>query len=179
MIEAGARFEDEDFAASTFDVEALTCAAPSSAATASSASTPSRDRLIVAGAGVGGGSLVYANTLYEPLEPFYSDPQWADITDWKSELAPYYDQAKRMLGVVENPVRTPADDVMEKVADRHGRGRHLPPDPGRASSSAAPARPGRAGRRPLLRRRRPRPQHLHQLRRLHDRAAATTPRTPW
>ena len=63
--------------------------------------------MIVAGAGVGGGSLVYANTLYEPLPAFYNDPQWAHITDWKDELAPYYDQAKRMLGVVENPVRTP------------------------------------------------------------------------
>ena len=79
-----------------------------------------RDTMIVAGAGVGGGSLVYANTLYEPLPAFYNDPQWSHITDWKSELAPYYDQAKRMLGVVENPVRTPADDVMEKVAGEMG-----------------------------------------------------------
>ena len=76
--------------------------------------------MIVAGAGVGGGSLVYANTLYEPLPAFYNDPQWSHITDWKAELAPYYDQAKRMLGVVENPLRTPADDVMEKVADEMG-----------------------------------------------------------
>ena len=79
-----------------------------------------RDTMIVAGAGVGGGSLVYANTLYEPLPPFYNDPQWAHITDWKDELAPYYDQAKRMLGVVENPVRTPSDEVMEKVATDMG-----------------------------------------------------------
>ena len=79
-----------------------------------------RDCMIVAGAGVGGGSLVYANTLYEPLEAFYRDPSWAHITDWKVELAPYYDQAERMLGVVENPVRTPSDDVMEKVAGEMG-----------------------------------------------------------
>ena len=79
-----------------------------------------RDTMIVAGAGVGGGSLVYANTLYEPLPAFYNDPQWAHITDWKDELAPYYDQAKRMLGVVENPVRTPSDEVMEKVATDMG-----------------------------------------------------------
>ncbi|MCP6280763.1 cholesterol oxidase, partial [Klebsiella pneumoniae] len=61
-----------------------------------------RDTLIVAGAGVGGGSLVYANTLYEPLPAFYKDALWSHITDWREELAPYYDQAKRMLGVVEN-----------------------------------------------------------------------------
>ena len=45
-----------------------------------------KDCLILAGAGVGGGSLNYANTLYEPLQPFYDDPQWAGITDWRDEL---------------------------------------------------------------------------------------------
>ena len=57
--------------------------------------------LVLSGAGVGGGSLVYANTLYEPLPDFYDDPQWRDITDWRTELAPHYDQAKRMLGVTD------------------------------------------------------------------------------
>jgi cholesterol oxidase len=85
--------------------------------------------LILAGAGVGGGSLVYANTLYEPLEAFYRDRQWRDITDWKTELAPYFDQAKRMLGVVENPYRTPSDEVMEKVANELGVGETFHPTP--------------------------------------------------
>ena len=104
---------------------------PSSAATASSASTRSRDCLILSGAGVGGGSLVYANTLYEPLAPFYDDPQWGHITDWKAELAPYYDQAKRMLGVVENPLRHPGRRGHEAGRRRDGRGRHVPPHAGR------------------------------------------------
>ncbi|MEU9018768.1 GMC family oxidoreductase [Actinomadura sp. NPDC048394] len=78
--------------------------------------------LVMAGAGVGGGSLNYANTLYVPPEPFFRDRQWAHITDWQDELAPYYDQAKRMLGVVENPTTTEADKVMKKVADRMGAG---------------------------------------------------------
>ncbi|MBX6384736.1 MAG: GMC family oxidoreductase [Microbispora sp.] len=78
--------------------------------------------MVLAGAGVGGGSLVYANTLYEPLDPFFRDPQWAHITDWKAELAPYYDQAKRMLGAVDNPAMTAADEVMKKVAERMGVG---------------------------------------------------------
>ena len=56
--------------------------------------------MILAGAGVGGGSLNYANTLYVPPGAFFDDPQWEDITDWEAELAPYYDQARRMLGVV-------------------------------------------------------------------------------
>ena len=50
-----------------------------------------KDCVILAGAGVGGGSLNYANTLYEPPQPFYDDPQWAHITDWRAELAPHYD----------------------------------------------------------------------------------------
>jgi cholesterol oxidase len=66
--------------------------------------------------GVGGGSLIYGNTLYEPLEGFYADPHWAAITDWRAELAPYYDQAKRMLGVAANPRMTPADDILRDVA---------------------------------------------------------------
>ncbi len=88
-----------------------------------------KDCLILAGAGVGGGSLVYANTLYEPLDAFYRDPSWAHITDWKGELAPYYDQAKRMLGVVENPRHTPADEVMKQVAEDMGVGHTFHPTP--------------------------------------------------
>jgi cholesterol oxidase len=78
--------------------------------------------MVLSGAGVGGGSLVYANTLYEPLPAFYADRQWAHITDWATELAPYYDQARRMLGVVPNPTMTPADVVMQAVAEEMGVG---------------------------------------------------------
>ncbi|MEO3826778.1 GMC family oxidoreductase [Actinomadura sp. B10D3] len=78
--------------------------------------------MVLAGAGVGGGSLNYANTLYVPPEPFFRDRQWGHITDWRDELAPYYEQAKRMLGVVRNPTTTAADEVMKKVADRMGKG---------------------------------------------------------
>ncbi|WP_091555299.1 FAD-dependent oxidoreductase [Micromonospora pattaloongensis] len=76
--------------------------------------------LVLSGAGVGGGSLVYANTLYEPLPAFYDDPQWREITDWRTELAPYYDQAKRMLGVTTYPIHTAADRAMRAVAERMG-----------------------------------------------------------
>lgn len=72
--------------------------------------------LVFSGSGVGGGSLIYGNTLYEPLPDFYRDRAWAHITDWKTELAPYYDQAKRMLGVVENPRLGPKDEVLLQVA---------------------------------------------------------------
>jgi cholesterol oxidase len=79
-----------------------------------------RNVLVLSGAGVGGGSLVYANTLYRPLPPFYADPQWAGITDWERELAPWYDQAERMLGVTTYGRTTPADEAMRRVAARMG-----------------------------------------------------------
>jgi len=81
-----------------------------------------KDVMILSGAGVGGGSLLYANTLYEPLPPFFADRQWSHITDWRDELAPAYDQAKRMLGAVANPTTTPSDEVMKAVAEEMGVG---------------------------------------------------------
>ena len=125
-----------------FDAQALPLRAPRSGCYGIQRIDVVKDCLILAGAGVGGGSLVYANTLYEPLDAFYRDPSWAHITDWKAELAPYYDQAKRMLGVVENPVRTPVDEVMEQVADRDGRRATPSTRPRSACSSAARAAPG-------------------------------------
>jgi cholesterol oxidase len=78
--------------------------------------------LVLAGAGVGGGSLVYANTLYVPPPPFFADPQWRHVTDWHAELMPFYEQAQRMLGVTTNPTMTAADKAVQKVAERMGRG---------------------------------------------------------
>ncbi|WP_250034902.1 GMC oxidoreductase [Paractinoplanes maris] len=76
--------------------------------------------LIMSGAGVGGGSLGYANTLYEPPGSFFDDPRWSAVTDWKDELAAPYDQAKRMLGVVDNPRETASDRVLFQVATELG-----------------------------------------------------------
>ncbi|TLQ44210.1 GMC family oxidoreductase [Streptomyces marianii] len=78
--------------------------------------------MVLAGAGVGGGSLNYANTLYVPPAPFFDDPQWKDITDWQDELKPYYDQAKRMLGVRLNPTMTPSDVHLKATAQAMGVG---------------------------------------------------------
>ncbi len=78
------------------------------------------DIMVLSGAGVGGGSLVYANTLYRPLDPFYTNDQWGEITDWREELAPHFITAERMLGVTQNPLDTPADHVMRRVAEKLG-----------------------------------------------------------
>ncbi|KUN98939.1 GMC family oxidoreductase N-terminal domain-containing protein [Streptomyces caeruleatus] len=78
--------------------------------------------MVLAGAGVGGGSLNYANTLYVPPKAFFDDPQWRDITDWQEELKPYYDQAQRMLGVRLNPTMTPSDVHLKAAAEKMGVG---------------------------------------------------------
>lgn len=85
--------------------------------------------MVLAGAGVGGGSLNYANTLYVPPKPFFDDPQWRHITDWQEELRPHYDQARRMLGVRLNPTMTPSDVHLKAAAERMGVGDtfHLAP----------------------------------------------------
>lgn len=122
ILEAGRRFADADFPRTSWDVRKFLWA-PQLGCTGIQRIHLLRDVVILAGAGVGGGSLVYANTLYEPQsETFYRDPQWAAITDWKAELAPYYDQAKRMLGVVRNPTMTPTDVIMKQVAEEMGVG---------------------------------------------------------
>ncbi|WP_052397401.1 GMC oxidoreductase [Streptomyces sp. NRRL F-5123] len=85
--------------------------------------------LVLAGAGVGGGSLNYANTLYVPPAAFFQDRQWGHITDWQRELKPYYDQATRMLGVRLNPTMTPSDEHLKAAAQEMGVGDtfHLAP----------------------------------------------------
>ena len=115
VVEAGRRFSDEDFAKTSWDVRRFLWA-PALGCFGIQRIHLLSNVMVLAGAGVGGGSLVYANTLYRPLRPFYADRQWAHITDWETELAPYYDQAARMLGVVTNPTVTPSDEVMKRVA---------------------------------------------------------------
>jgi cholesterol oxidase len=128
VLEAGRRFADHEFAKTNWQVRDYLFA-PALGCTGIMRLTPMKDAFILSGAGVGGGSLVYANTLYEPLDAFYADPQWAHITDWKSELAPFYDQAKRMLGVIRNPHPTPADEQLKEVAEEIGVGDTFRPTP--------------------------------------------------
>jgi cholesterol oxidase len=128
VLEAGRRFADHEHAVNNWRVRDYVYA-PAVGCFGIMRFTLLRDALILSGAGVGGGSLVYANTLYEPPDAFYADQQWAHITDWKSELAPYYDQAKRMLGVVTNPVETPADVALRGVAEEMGVGHTYRPTP--------------------------------------------------
>ena len=119
VLEAGRRFRDEDFARTSWDLRRFLWA-PRLGCFGIQRIHRVSDSLILAGAGVGGGSLVYGTTLYRPLPAFYTDPHWSHITDWAAELAPWYDQASRMLGVTTNPTTTAADVLFATVAQRMG-----------------------------------------------------------
>ncbi|MFC1936554.1 GMC oxidoreductase [Chloroflexota bacterium] len=76
--------------------------------------------LIMHGAGVGGGSLGYANVLMEPEDKLFEAPAWKDLADWKQVLRPHYEAAKYMLGVMTNPFLGPADKNMQIIAEQIG-----------------------------------------------------------
>jgi len=121
VLEAGRRWNAEDFPKTNWNVR-KSIWAPRLGLTGPQRISVLGKCLVFSGSGVGGGSLIYGNTLYEPLEEFYTDRAWAHITDWNDELAPYYDQAKRMLGVVENPRTGPKDEVLLQIARDRGVG---------------------------------------------------------
>ncbi|MFD6222055.1 GMC oxidoreductase [Nocardia asteroides] len=115
VLESGRRWNVEDYPKTNWNIR-KSIWAPRLGLTGPQRISALGKCLVFSGSGVGGGSLIYGNTLYEPLPEFYTDRAWAHITDWRDELAPYYDQAKRMLGVVENPRLGPKDEVLLQVA---------------------------------------------------------------
>src|SRR5438045_1000420 len=121
VLEAGRRFRPEDFPRTNWNVRRYLFM-PRLGLRGIQRLTLLDDLVVLSGAGVGGGSLVYANTLYEPLDPFFEDSQWAGITDWRAELAPYYDEVRTMLGATETPFESPAEGVIRAGARRRGVG---------------------------------------------------------
>jgi cholesterol oxidase len=121
VLEAGRRFADDEFARTSWDLRRWLWA-PRLGCFGIQRIHRLPDVTILAGAGVGGGSLVYANTLYRPDDAFYDDPQWREVADWRTELGPAYDLASRMLGVTRNPTCTASDLAMRAVADQMGVG---------------------------------------------------------
>jgi cholesterol oxidase len=122
VLEAGKRFEDKDFPKTSWRLNKFLFA-PAFGFYGIQRIHALPDVMILCGAGVGGGSLVYANTLYQPGDEYFKDKQWAHIADWKSELTPWYDQASRMLGVEKNPYFSPSDKAMQEVAEDMGVGK--------------------------------------------------------
>ncbi len=79
--------------------------------------TPFAHVTVLSGVGVGGGSLVYGNTLYVPhSDEFYRHPQWGTLADWRAVLAPHYATAKRMLGVTTFDGGGASEQLMDQIA---------------------------------------------------------------
>lgn len=76
--------------------------------------------LVLSGVGVGGGSLVYGNTLLEPPGEVWHDTQWATLKDWRQVMPPFYATAGRMLGATENPYFGQADLILQDAARASG-----------------------------------------------------------
>jgi cholesterol oxidase len=122
VLECGSRFRDEDFAASTLREPRRYFWWPKWGMRGVLRMTFFKDVFVVSGSGVGGGSLGYANTLYRARPAFFEDPQWAGLGNWERELAPHYDTAERMLGVVEYEGMGPADVLLKEYAEELGVG---------------------------------------------------------
>jgi cholesterol oxidase len=119
VIESGKRYGDHDFPRSTWDIRRYFFA-PRLGLHGIFRLSIFKDVTIVSGAGVGGGSLGYANTLYRPRPRFYADPQWSDLDDWEQALAPHFDEAERMLGVATVATDDPADEVLREFGEHIG-----------------------------------------------------------
>ena len=128
VIEAGARFADEDFAKTSWNLRKFLFF-PKLGLLGIQRIDLIGKVMVMSGAGVGGGSLVYANTLYRPEPEFFGTGSWAGMCNWQATLGEYYDQAERMLGVTVNPFESNSDRAVRKVADRMGFGATYRPTP--------------------------------------------------
>lgn len=120
VVEAGKRYHTEDFPPSNWHVRSFLWM-PALFCYGIQRLTLLKDVLVLSGAGVGGGSLVYANTLLVPPDEVFTSGNWPEGSDWKGRLAPHYETAKRMLGVTRTPRVWAGDECLREFAATLGR----------------------------------------------------------
>jgi len=126
VLERGKRFRDQDFPKSNWNLRKFLWL-PRLRCFGMLQITLLNGAMVMAGSGVGGGSLMYANVMMAPDDRLFESPSWRHLADWKTLLRPHYDTARRMLGVVPNPRMWPADHVLRQIADDMGQGRTFGP----------------------------------------------------
>jgi len=126
VIEKGRRFAPEDFPKSNWDLRRWMWM-PAAGLRGIFQMTFLEHVTILHGVGVGGGSLVYANTLPTPKASFFDAASWSHLADWRKELLPHYETAKRMLGAATVPCTTRGDEVLKEIAGDIGRPEHFHP----------------------------------------------------
>jgi cholesterol oxidase len=126
VIEKGRRFAPEDFPKTNWDLKRWMWS-PSLGLTGIFKMSFLKHMTVLHGVGVGGGSLVYANTLPTPKQEFFRADSWGHLADWEAELTPHYETARRMLGATTNPIVTKGDHVIREIAKDIGREEHFEP----------------------------------------------------
>ncbi len=127
VIESGRRYRPEDFPKTNWNLRKWLWA-PRFFCYGIQKIHMLKNVLILAGSGFGGGSLVYGNTLLVPPDPFFEDPDWSSFDkDWKKELFPFYEKAKKMLGVTTNPYLSVPDELLREYGKEIGREKHFHP----------------------------------------------------
>ena len=116
VLEMGKRWRAEDFAATNWNVRKYLWK-PALKLHGILQMTILRHCVVLHGAGVGGGSLVYANTLVAPPEGVLRDARWPAGLDWATALAPHLATARRMLGATPAPRLFPADELLRQVVE--------------------------------------------------------------
>jgi cholesterol oxidase len=119
VLECGHRYADSEYAASSWNLRRFLWA-PRIGLRGIMRLTPFKDIFIATGSAVGGGSAVYANTLYRAKPAFFENPQWAGLADWRSALQPHYDAAEKMLGVQTVPFASGGQELLKEVAEHFG-----------------------------------------------------------
>lgn len=113
VLECGRRMAGDDLPASTWDLRRYFWA-PYIGLRGLLRITMYKDVSIISGSGVGGGSLVYGQTLYRASEEFRSELDKA--VGEPVDLDPYYEVAERMLGVTTRPRATSRDEMVIATA---------------------------------------------------------------
>ncbi|TFG93065.1 MAG: GMC family oxidoreductase [Syntrophobacterales bacterium] len=119
VIESGKRWNADEFAKSNWNIKKFLWF-PTFGCYGIQRMHLLKDVFVLAAAGVGGGSLNYANTMYTPPQVFF-ERETIQRLGGKTELLPYFDIAKKMLGVVVNPNPTPQDQLLKDTAAEIGR----------------------------------------------------------
>jgi cholesterol oxidase len=119
VLECGRRYGDKDLAKSTWNLRRYVWA-PALGLRGILRLTTFKDIFILSGSAVGGGSVVYAATLYRASDAFFRNPQWADLDDWAEKLKPHYATVERMLGVNMVPFDSAGQKIAQDLAAHFG-----------------------------------------------------------
>ena len=121
VLEKGKRFADKDFAKSNWQFWKYLWM-PVIRAHGIVQISILKGVMVLHGAGLGGGSLGYANVLEIPTNETFATPAWNQNVKWGEVLKEYYVTAQKMLGSARNPKLWKADELLKQMAEERGMG---------------------------------------------------------